>query len=242
MFAKRVLSMSWRSPFASLMGTSENNELISLYVFDNGFASRSEAESYLREMRLDTGAFAYIYFCGQWYPVNIYSYRRHTLVTREGVLYSLKEFGEKYRILAEDCAAGQIPVARRLCPDTKKWRDGICRDLQLIDDSLRVEYPYGRSGVVNPNSILWNNTVITFGLRFYKTEICIADDYHVEKIFPRYYNRRSMEFERDTISLLRAEGKKYYNPFAKTASRNEEERKEKEKKLLNRMFVPSVYR
>ena len=238
MFARKVQSVIWMDRKYQAMGKDGRRQFEALYIFCDGFVSINEAVSAAAKAGCNSSSFLYICFCGMWYPITLDSYYSRAVLTKEKVYYVKEAFGPLYIVRTPDFVPSRAVIPDTPAADIKTWQDGICNDLKLIDKDVSV---FTAAGIRIPESrILWNNALISFGLNFFSREIRITTDRYVEHVFSNYYSDWSLSYEYERISSLRAEGYIYYNPFLKTASRSEAEKKKKEKALLKGLDAPPV--
>ena len=236
MFARKVQSVIWMDRKYQAMGKDARRHFESLYVFCDGFDSKDEAVKETEAFGFCGSSFLYLNFCGMWYPVSIDSYHSRLVITKEKVCYATRPFTVPYIVDAAAFNPSDAVLTDTPQQDNKRWQDGMCRDLQMIDSNLFLIRVDG--GRLPESRILWNNTVISFALNFFVREIKIATNKYVEQVFSNYYSDKSLSYEYEKIQALRNNGYLYYNPFLKTMSRTEAEKRKKEKALLKGLDLP----
>lgn len=235
MFARKVQSVIWMDRKYQAMGKDARRHFESLYVFCDGFSSIGEAMATAETFGFSSSSFLYLCFCEMWYPITVNSYYSRLVITKEKVYFTIRPFTVPD---VADTASFNPSSAVLTVPqqDNKKWQDGMCRDMQMIDRDLFLMRADGSR--LPESRILWNNTVISFALNFFVREIKIATDKYVEQVFSNYYSDRSLSYEYEKIQALRNNGYLYYNPFLKIMSRTEAEKRKKEKALLKGLDLP----
>jgi len=223
MFAKKVEAVIWMDRTAK---GDMRRCFTPLYIFDDGFPSIEECMGAVKEQGLSECDFVYLRFCGFWYAVNIHSYKSHVVVTAEHIFSSEFAFSFFSKFSIEEAKSIDFRI-NSFSTDRKKWQDGIEIDLRRIDPDIFIE-----TNAQKKTSVLENNTIITFGLHFFKTEICIRTNDYVDHVFANYFNDKSLQYQAETIRYLRIDGTEYYNPFTGSESRSYAESRKKQKELL----------
>ena len=236
MFARKVQSVIWIDRKYRVMGKDARRHFESLYIFCDGFDSIGEAIATVEKTGYCSPSFLYLYFCKMWYPVTINSYYSRLVITKEKIYYTTEPFTVPHIADTDTFNSSSAFLTDVPQQDNKKWQDGMCRDLQMIDGNLHFLQVNGER--LPESRILWNNAVISFALNFFVREIKIATDKYVEQVFSNYYSDKSLSYKYENIRTLRNNGYLYYNPFLETASRTEAEKKKKEKTLLKGLNLP----
>ena len=194
-----------------------------VYVFDDGFESLEEAKKAVENTGCHPENFRYVRFCNGWYAVYVRGYSRNVVISSECIKGNLEAFQETHEITASPELFASPSV-----PDRKPWQHGIVHDLLLADENIAVCTADGND---ERSAVMTNNVIITFGIQYFASELCIRSDSYVRHVFSRYFNPLSMEYIWQDIRELRDSGIEYYNPFIKTSSKNYSEQR---KKLLKR--------
>ena len=204
MFGKRVVAVIWNE--MSRQSGDKRTRFVAYYLFDDGFSSLSECKQNVPEPE----KWAYVCFCDNWYAVNSDSYHRTIIATKENI------------ILNED----EIEIIDKIPPylsphriNQRLWMNGIYLDLETIDSNLKVVDSDGHF----PDPVTISNTIVTFGIPCFISEICIRRDTYAKHILTHYFNDRSLECQLEEIKELRDEGYEYWNPFNGERSSNEKE-------------------
>ena len=233
MFAKRVQACIWNSKSTP----DQRRNFKALYIFEDGFPSIREAARALHLLKLNPERFVYVCFCNFVYPVCLNSYFNGIVVSSATVYFLNQKFGQWDSAPISDFSVSYLRFVPTSIPDKKSWKDGIVYDLHLIDFDIKVidyhEKPCGK--------ILTNNAETVFGQRFFKSEICIRTNEYVEHVFAHYFNPKSLAFEYTQIVDLRRMHYEYWNPFSRSTSRTEKDKKAKEKALLDGLGKPQEY-
>lgn len=236
MFARKVQSVIWMDRAYQARGMDARRQFEALYIFPDGFTSSDEAADTVKTLGFDRHSFLYLSFCGMWYAVHINSYYNHAVLAKEKAYYTTERFGVVHTADITSVSPATTAAEGEPLQDNKKWQDGICRDLQMLDADISLADAGGRR--IPESRILWNNALVSFGVNFFVREIKIATDKYVEQVFSNYYSDRSLSYEYEKVRELRNCGCMYYNPFLKTTSRTESEKKKKEKALLKGLSIP----
>ena len=236
MFARKVQSVIWMDRKYQAMGKDARRHFESLYIFCNGFNSIGEAMATAETFGFSSSSFLYMCFCEMWYPITVNSYYSRLVITKEKVYFTTRPFTVPYIVDTAAFNPSDAVLTDTPQQDNKRWQDGMCRDMQMIDEDVFLMRADGSK--IPESRILWNNTVISFALNFFVREIKIATDKYVEQVFSNYYSDRSLSYEYEKIQALRNNGYLYYNPFLKTMSRTEAEKRKKEKALLKGLDLP----
>ena len=237
MFARKMQSVLWNDEKALREGRVAKRNFESLYVFDDGYETKEELIGVITTAGIIPNRFVYICFCEMWYAVHIYTYERYLVISKESIYYRFHNSFEPGPLRSDGFPEGTVRYILPCTAHNKKWQDGVARDILMADPDIHVEYADGST--VRDTSILWNNTVITFGRMFFAREIRITTDSYTSHVLSNYYNDRSLNFEYDRILQLRREGYMYYNPFTGEASKTPKERSAKEKMRLEGHPAPS---
>ena len=156
------------------MGKDARRHFESLYVFCDGFSSVGEAMATVETFGFSSSSFLYLCFCEMWYPITVNSYYSRLVITKEKVYLTTRPF--TVPDVADTASFNPSSAVLTSVPqqDDKKWQDGMCRDMQMIDKDMHLMRADGAR--IPENRILWNNTVISFALNFFVREIRIATD------------------------------------------------------------------
>lgn len=229
MYAKKIRAVTWVSQYAE---ADPERCFDALYVFDDGFPSEAKCKETLKFLGYVPNRFALVYFCKQWYAVNMNSYRNFVVVSAENVIFQVENFSSNIiRVPIKAAINGKNPAADIFDTDEKLWADGIYKDLNKIDHNIKIKV---NNRNVTKNAIIANNVLITLGREFFRTEICIRTREYTNAVFSNYYNDNSMRWATKNIDAYRRSGQEYYNPFTGDTSRNAKQRDMKVKELLSR--------
>lgn len=238
MFAKKIQSVIWMDGPALREGREARRHFESIYLFSDGFSSMEQTKEAVKDLGFAPESFLYLCFCGMWYAVTLDGNDSFAVISKERVYFRLVQFGDIFTVDIGECDPSLLVVRDSPAQYTKKWQDGICLDLKAADPDLAL---YDPAGTLLPDTrILWNNAVIVFGLGCFIREIRITTNDYVAHVFSNYFNDVSMQYEYETIEELRKQGYEYYNPFLKTFSETESEKRKKEKALLKGIKVPPM--
>lgn len=233
MFIKKVQSVIWMQ--RNYNGDARR-DFKATYVFDDGFLSMQSCEETLRNLGYDPRDFAYVFFCGQWYAININSYYSYIIVSNDSLIYPKGQFTPGHNSISRvEWNSSRLPATARLAPDQKHWADGIVHDLMSIDHDIMVSTV---DGMISRSSVMFNNIVITLGREYFITEICIRSADYIQHVFGNYYSQKSMSYIKQRIEPLKRAGYEYYNPFTCEASRDKKESDQHAEK--SRKGLPAV--
>lgn len=223
MYGKKVKALIWNDE--TFQSKDIRRTFQPVYIFDYGFDTLEEAKQAVTEEDYEEDCFRYVCFCKQWYPAHLHSFYEGMVISRNRIRHYEEAFGNWVT----------IPRHKNLKPEildffagSNAWQKGIYEDLSIIDESVCVYASEGAS----ISDVETNNTLITFGIPHFSTEICIRTNSYTEHVFQHYYSDKSMEYEMKKVKELRSMGVEYYNPFSKETSINEKEKNRKNRSML----------
>ncbi len=223
MYGKKVKALIWNDE--TFQSKDIRRTFQPLYIFGDGFETLEAAIKAVLDKDYKEELFRYICFCRQWYPVFLNSFYKGMVITKEYVKYYDEAYGEWETVPYHENVEFKTQC---FFAGNKPWQKGIYNDLNIIDENICV-YTAKNVPVSGAEEV---NSITTFGIPHFATEICIRTNSYTEHVFQHYYSNKSMEYKRKIIIGLRGKGIEYYNPFSKETSKTEKEKNQKNRQLL----------
>lgn len=221
-YGKRVNAIIWNDS----RRRDPRTRFVANYIFDDGFDSLDECATAVPR----PADYAYVCFCGQWYAVNLVSYHREIVVSREFCHYKRDWDPVRRCSVSEKIAISEFdfPDTMHTDPGRSAWKRGIRTDLERIDADILVCDVSGRPFA---DRVFINNSIIAFGICFFTNEISIKTDSYVYVVLNHYFGARSVEhFAFSVLPELRKSGVCYWNPYTDDCSYTDSERQAKRRK------------